>query len=77
MLELLLDNNTGCKSQLVQKIVALKMMPLEQAKKGWDSIADTARESDELMAGFLAGFYRVGGPSGSGAPSLGHNLRLN
>jgi len=31
---------------------------------------DTAREIDELTAVFLAGFYPVGGPSGSGAPAL-------
>jgi len=32
--------------------------------------ADPAREINELTAGFLAGIYQVGGPSGSGAPTL-------
>jgi len=32
--------------------------------------ADAAREIKELTASFLAGFYRVGGPSGSGYPAL-------
>jgi len=34
------------------------------------SIADAARELDELTAVFLAGFYRVAAPSGSAAPEL-------
>jgi len=31
---------------------------------------DAARELDKLTAGFLAGFYRVGEPSGSAVPLL-------
>jgi len=69
MLVLLLDINTGCKSQRVQQIVVIKMTPLQQAKKSGSQM-DTARELDKLAAVFLAGFYRVGGPSGSGAPAL-------
>jgi len=69
MLALLLDINTGCKSQWVQQIVAIKLTPLQQVKKSGSQM-DAARELDELTAVFLAGFYPVGGPSGSGAPAL-------
>jgi len=44
------------------QIVANKLTASEKA--------DAARESDEMTASFLAGYYRVGGPSGSGAPAL-------
>jgi len=56
-------------SRLVQQLVAIKLMPQQQSKKGGFQM-DTAREIDELTAIFLAGFYPVGGPSGSGAPAL-------
>jgi len=55
-------------SQLVQQLVVIKLMPLQRVK-GWFQM-DAAREIHELMASFLAGFYQVGGPSGSGAPVL-------
>jgi len=56
-------------SRLVQQLVAIKLMPLQRTKKGGFQM-DAAREIDELTASFLAGFYQVGGPSGSGAPAL-------
>ena len=49
MLSLLLDNNTRHKSQLVQQIVAIKLTPLQRAKKGGFQM-DAAREIDELTA---------------------------
>jgi len=47
------------------QIVANKLTQQQASEKD-----DAARESNELMASFLAGFYRVGGPSGSAAPAL-------
>jgi len=49
MLALLLDINTGCKSQRVQQILAIKLMPLQQAKKSGSQM-DAVRELDELTA---------------------------
>jgi len=48
LLALWLDNNTCYKSQRVMQIVANKLTANKRA--------DTAREIDELMAIFLAGF---------------------
>jgi len=49
-------------------LVAIKLTQQQSKKSG--SQMDAARELDELTAVFLAGFYPVGGPSGSGAPAL-------
>jgi len=50
------------------QIVANKLTASEKA--------DAARESDKMTASFLAGYYRVGGPSGSGPPMLDPSLQL-
>jgi len=72
ILLLLLDINTTLHSPQVQQIVAIKLMPLEQAKKGGFQM-DTAREIDELTAIFLDCFYPVRQLSVRGAPALDPN----
>jgi len=61
MLVLLLDNNMSLHSQRVQVLIAKKHRISRGAR-------DTAREVDELTAGFLACFYPVRQLSVGGAP---------
>jgi len=69
MLLLWLDNNTSLHSRRVLVLVAIKLTQQQSKKSG--SQMDSARETNELTAGFWACFYPVRQLSVRGAPALG------